>query len=332
MSRPTSARTTRLLALLPLAFVAVSPGCGSSDTTGTTGPADLCLTIAESSCELVYECLSPAEIEDRDLPATEAGCIRQLSTELGCATATEASFCDGRRFDPNAARACADDFAGFTCSVFPEGPSSVNCDRVCGPDTLGQSCTIENAGACGLGNKCASVLKNTLTGLEALECVPDGDRGRGGECERDIEVDAFDNCEAGLTCWDRSCLSQCQGDNDCAVGSEACVAATEFDAVGACATRCQVLESECGPGLGCYAFGLEIAICRPAGGGEAGDFCEVRNDCQPRHTCFADGACSQLCDLEQFEGQEAPNCPAGNTCVGIISDRAAFDGVGACVF
>jgi len=114
-----------------------TPACdqicsGGSAPTGDASVPALCKQRVAATCERIYACAEPADIEANDLPATEAGCRSQLEELRGCDGATGATICvDKGSFHAAEARTCIDQTEAQTCEDFVNETGTPACDEVC---------------------------------------------------------------------------------------------------------------------------------------------------------------------------------------------------------
>ena len=109
--------------------------CGDGDS---LAPREACDQLVEATCGRFYACLTAAEISAAGLPPTEAQCITQRQTQLGCAAQTVESTCDtGETYHADKAGACVDEFQALECAQIRDP----NLDLDTAAPSCGQVCT-----------------------------------------------------------------------------------------------------------------------------------------------------------------------------------------------
>lgn len=338
---------TRLGAVVVVVAAGLVGACGTDGGANALEPRRACDAMVQVMCERTLACLTADELARRNIPGTMSECIAAASAASACDSRTLANACpDGTEFQPDEAAACVDETSVLSCDAIRTGsgidgsgvfggvaPPEGACERTClaaGADKLGEPCTMTDQGACGTGNKCAFVLDNETTGHGTLQCVPDGDRGEGASCRFDSSYGGYDDCRAGLACWDGACRSYCAGSADCDA-SEECIAERSDDPIAVCAERCDVVADNCPASEGCYAWTDQFAVCQTAGHGYTGAYCDQHLDCERGNLCVS-GICERVCDVSQYPNTEAPTCDYGAICVGLTGDYPVFAGVGTCSY
>lgn len=111
--------------------LALASACGGDDA---EDPAEACERLVEITCDKLYSCLTEAEREFLNLPATEGACIAQFSDQAGCAEQTVDNICQGNEvYQPDAAAKCLDQAAALECSQARDGVEGdlPACDDFC---------------------------------------------------------------------------------------------------------------------------------------------------------------------------------------------------------
>lgn len=120
------------LALIASILIGLA-ACGGGDPT----PKEACNDLSASLCERFYACFTAAELAAAQYPPTEAGCVTQYQTMLGCANQTVANTCDGNeKYHGNYAADCNDQVGGLDCSQvrdqnFDFETAAPACAKVC---------------------------------------------------------------------------------------------------------------------------------------------------------------------------------------------------------
>jgi hypothetical protein len=118
----------RLFCLFCVMFAGA--GCGGDGSS----PKEFCSDFAEVTCARSFECYSAEERTAMGFPVTEAACVTQLETFLGCSAITEDSACDGNEtFHASAAADCNDQLGSASCGQIRAGDDSAApaCGEVC---------------------------------------------------------------------------------------------------------------------------------------------------------------------------------------------------------
>jgi len=183
-------------------------------------------------------------------------------------------------------------------------PPAVTCDPI------KQDCTDPT-------QKCAIV---TSMGKTAANCVTPapGMVAEGGACMRAMGAGMGDNCDKGLTCQrvggggggggggTSVCRKICKSDGDCTGGAKCTSAGGQASTYGACTPTCTLLGTDCGTGMTCGTFAVDIAsttaqviavpVCRATGATPAYGDCMRASDCVANTTCDGNGKCAPICD------------------------------------
>ena len=91
-------------------------GCGGS----SASPVEYCDRVAETQCTLVYQCYTDAQRTAAGYPATEAACVTQIETALGCSAVTSANVCTSSNavYHGEAVDGCISQAANLSCAEF----------------------------------------------------------------------------------------------------------------------------------------------------------------------------------------------------------------------
>lgn len=183
---------------------------------------------------------------------------------------------------------------------------------------------------CPGGQKCMPVSLDGDSVWETTRCVPlVADPAVLGEpCQNlGTGLDGLDTCDLHMMCWfadpatgDGTCVGHCTGTPDepgCADPGASCLISAE-GVVNLCLPSCDPVEQTCPDGLACLPSFADGFVCVMEFSGEEGqafDFCEFVNDCDPGLLCVASNlapecdpalasCCLPFCDIN------APNtCP-----------------------
>lgn len=193
---------------------------------------------------------------------------------------------------------------------------------------------------CPDGEKCVPyAARNEPTWWYGNKCVPVlGDSPPGTPCTSGGILEATDDCDGTSFCWDvvevdgeeiGVCAAFCTGTPDdptCDQPGTSCLIRGD-GGVTLCTATCDPLNSDCGPGFGCYWSGLDFNCALTTSGFPLGEPCGFINDCAAGSYC-AEGAevpdcmgaacCTPFCDLNN------PVCLlAGTECVAFFEQDMA---------
>lgn len=134
--------------LVSLSFSTLLLACGTeSDTGGGNGSPigggggggggssarEACEDLAVVTCDRMYACLSPEDLQLAGFPATEAGCVDMLSV-ANCSSITDGNACsdEGGTFHADKADLCIEQVSDSTCEqLLGDGEVAPACDQVC---------------------------------------------------------------------------------------------------------------------------------------------------------------------------------------------------------
>ena len=117
-------------------FLVALVGCGGDGSTSTAvnaeDPAEFCRATAQIGCESMYACLTPAELEAKNLPATEAECQRKL--ESGCEDVIDSCNDGAHGYAADVGGECLREMDASTCNDAAEPwLDAPSCAKICAP-------------------------------------------------------------------------------------------------------------------------------------------------------------------------------------------------------
>ncbi len=207
---------------------------------------------------------------------------------------------------------------------------------------------------CPSGQKCMPWSSDGSGSWNALKCspiapIPDA---VGAPCTVEGSgVSGIDSCQLGSMCWnvdgetlEGTCTVFCTG-SESKPGCGDPLSSCYFPGSGIpslCLPYCDLLEQDCGPGMGCYLVDSSFVCAPDASGDDAGGYgdpCEFVNSCSAgflcigaenfgANSCEANQCCAPVCDAT------APDCPDAGTCESLNEAGQVPPGgenVGVCV-
>lgn len=214
-------------------------------------------------------------------------------------------------------------FLAFGACSGDDAPPSIDVDGVdAGSADAASACDPVAQTGCDTGEKCAAVRAGAAY---AVACVPDGVVGPGGACVDGDGDGATDDCAGGHTCVFGVCRENCSPDpaDTCTAADEVCewgFTSLPFDV---CTKTCDVFAQDCPaqPAQACVidtAAPAEVGYCayliadgELSDGLGLGEACSFINECAAGLACVGTeqggSACTQICDLAQGSGPDAPN-------------------------
>ena len=222
------------------------------------------------------------------------------------------------------------------------GPGVDSCAFLCDDTPSWAECDLYLQD-CPAGEKCAPYANDGGSSWNDWACVPvDPSPVAPGEpCTVEGSgLTGVDSCAVGSMCWDvdpetnlGTCRAHCVGTEiaPACLDPEAYCTISGDGLMTLCLPSCNPLDPDtCSEGLGCYLFD-DTFICIPDASGDVGGLlepCEYANACDSGLQCVAGGeiascdgpCCAPNCDLQ------APQCPAGLTCVPYFDEADAPPG------
>ena len=184
---------------------------------------------------------------------------------------------------------------------------------------------------CSVGEKCTGVVVSQTEpppcgeeGCLPTRCVSAGTQGKLDACTFGEPGDTgFDDCEAGLFCFDGACLEICTADPDScpAAANERCQQVSDVfvdrPGTGVCLVQCDPLGQDCPDGLSCFVANENgNRVCAdPNPANVQGATCEFPSDCAAGHGCLLIRSvndptltCAYFCDPEGLPEGDLPTC------------------------
>lgn len=129
--------------LVSLSFSTLVLACGTESDNGGGGGGggsssarEACEDLSVVTCNRMYACISPEDLQLGGFPATEAGCVDMLS-RANCGALTDGNACDedGGTFHADKADLCIEQVSDTTCEQLVGdgeiGDVAPACDQVC---------------------------------------------------------------------------------------------------------------------------------------------------------------------------------------------------------
>jgi len=119
---------------VPDAGTGIDSGNGNGSGESRRTVSERCTLVAETLCDRLYGCLSPEGREAAGLPGTEAACVTAIEAEVGCARASEKTFCEGNeRYHADQHELCIEQIETASCGQLTtdtKNPAPA-CGRIC---------------------------------------------------------------------------------------------------------------------------------------------------------------------------------------------------------
>jgi len=248
---------------------AVPPGLLLGDS-----PTEVCIAYT------VAECLRRSECAGH--PSTIQVC---LSSAAGC---PDALFSDGSTLTASGSKACASEFATYSCAKLNVGFL---------PDCATAG-TLANRQVCAFSSQCASLTCDHLPGQCGM-CAALGELG--ARCSEGPDAEPGLACKPGLTCDRTHCVTYTGPNDPQFAEGTACFSESDCNA-----------GLYCGPGLLCTkqpTLGMDCAASRKCGDGS---YCNEARVCvapePPGASCQRVGQCQAGLSCACNDGTTRDNC------------------------